>query len=556
VSSAEAHPATSVTASRVPQWREAALVVAAYASLTAALTAPLAFRLGRVAYRVGNGDGQFSIWNTAWVARALVLDPLHVFDANIFYPHKGALAYSEANLGSGALAVPMYWTTGNVYAAHGFVVLLSFLLSAVGTYYLVRYLTGDRLAAAVTGIAFGFCPHVFAHLLHIQLLWTAGLPWSLLAFHLLSDRPSAWRGVALGLAMAAQLYLCAYYAVFLVLLVGGFTVAIAAFRRWWTDVTYWRAVAIAAFVAMSTSLPLLVPYLEFQRSTGFVRPLSASDGFSADWRAYFASSAVAHAWLLPLLGRWNEVLFPGFVAGGFSFAGIALGWQARGRVRETTVLYLLVGMLALWASFGPTAGLYRLLYAGFPAFSLMRAPSRFGVVVLLATCVLAGIGIARLRRRWLATPVAAAILVAVTATEHVVPLEFQAVPPPAPVYVALATSSPGALIEMPVYSERAQFARAKYMLATTIHWMPLVNAYSDYIPADFEARMATLGGFPSVESLRLLQEDGVRYAIFHLDDYGEMRPDLERRLEAFSSSLVLRYGDETARLYEIADRAK
>jgi hypothetical protein len=68
--------------------------------------------------------------------------------------------------------------------------------------------------------------------------------------------------------------------------------------------------------------------------------------------------------------------------------------------------------------------------------------------------------------------------------------------------------------------------------------------------------METLGGFPSVESLRLLQEDGVRYAIFHLDDYGEMRPDLERRLAAFSSSLVLRYGDETARLYEIADRAK
>jgi len=524
--------------------------------LTAALTAPLAFRLGSVAYRVGNGDGQFSIWNTAWVARALVLDPLHVFDANIFYPHTGALAYSEANLGSGALAVPVYWATGNVYAAHGFVVLLSFLLSAVGTYYLVRYLTGDRLAAAVAGIAFGFCPHVFAHLLHIQLLWTAGLPWSLLAFHQLSDRPSTGRGVTLGLAMAAQLYFCAYYAVFLVLLVGGFTLATAVLRRRWIDLTYWRAVAIGAVVAISTSLPLLVPYLEFQRSTGFVRPLSASDGFSADWRAYFASAALAHTWLLPLLGRWNEVLFPGFVAGSFCFVGIALGWQARGRVRETTVLYLLAGVLALWASFGPTAGLYRLLYAGFPAFSLMRAPSRFGVVVLLATCVLAGLGIARLRRRWFAAPVAAAALLAVTVVEHVVPLEFQQVAPPAPVYVALATSPPGALIEMPVYSERAQFARTKYMLATTIHWMPLVNAYSDYIPADFEARMETLGGFPSVESLRLLQQDGVRYAIFHLDEYGEMRPDLERQLAAFSSSLVLRYGDEAARLYEIADRAK
>jgi hypothetical protein len=45
--------------------------------------------------RVDNADGQFGIWNVAWVARTLVVDPLHVFDANIFYPHRGTLAYSE-----------------------------------------------------------------------------------------------------------------------------------------------------------------------------------------------------------------------------------------------------------------------------------------------------------------------------------------------------------------------------------------------------------------------------------------------------------------------------
>src|SRR5215213_4979672 len=164
------------------QARELALVIVVSAVLTIVLTYPLAFEMGTVG-RVDNGDGQFSIWNVAWVARALVLDPRHVFDANIFYPHRLTLAYSEANLGSGALAIPIYWATRNPYAAHAFVVLLSFLSSAVGTYYLVRYLVGSRTAAIVAGIGFGFCPHVFSHLLHIQLLWTAGLPVSLLAFH-------------------------------------------------------------------------------------------------------------------------------------------------------------------------------------------------------------------------------------------------------------------------------------------------------------------------------------------------------------------------------------
>jgi hypothetical protein len=52
------------------------------AILTAALTYPTAFTLGHVG-RVDNGDGKLSIWNVAWVARTLVVDPLHVVDANM-----------------------------------------------------------------------------------------------------------------------------------------------------------------------------------------------------------------------------------------------------------------------------------------------------------------------------------------------------------------------------------------------------------------------------------------------------------------------------------------
>src|SRR6185503_3599455 len=104
-------------------------------------TLPMAVRIGHVG-RVDNGDGQLSIWNVAWVARTLVVDPRHVFDANIFYPNRGTLAYSESNLGAGILAIPVYWATRNPYAAHNFVVLLAFVLSLAGTYYLVRYLTG------------------------------------------------------------------------------------------------------------------------------------------------------------------------------------------------------------------------------------------------------------------------------------------------------------------------------------------------------------------------------------------------------------------------------
>ena len=52
--------------------------------------------------------------------------------------------------------------------------------------------------AAIAAIGFAFCPFVFAHTAHIQLLMTAGLPFSLLAFHRAADRPTVGRGAALG----------------------------------------------------------------------------------------------------------------------------------------------------------------------------------------------------------------------------------------------------------------------------------------------------------------------------------------------------------------------
>ena len=219
------------------------------------MTYPLAFHPGSLG-RTDSFDGQFSIWNVAWVARTLVVDPLHVFDANIFYPHRWTLAYSEANFGAGILAIPAYWATRNPYVANNSATLLSFVLSGLGTYYLVRYLSQDRGAAVVSALCFSFCPYVFAHIAHIQLLMTAGLPFSMLAFHRLVDRPSAGRSVWLGVAMAAQAASCGYYAVFVMLMIGVAVLLIATTRGLWRDLRYWRAVALAGGVAIALVLPI------------------------------------------------------------------------------------------------------------------------------------------------------------------------------------------------------------------------------------------------------------------------------------------------------------
>jgi hypothetical protein len=530
---------------------ELALVLLGFGVLTIALTFPLAFHLGTVG-RVDNGDGQLSIWNVAWVARTLVLDPRHVFDANIFYPHRWTLAYSETNLGAGALAIPVYWATGNPYAAHNFVVLLSFVLSGTGTYYLVRYLVNDRWAATISAICFAYCPYLFGHTPHIQLLMSAGLPLGQLAFHRVADQPSGRRGAVLGLTMATQALFCGYYAVFVMLMVGFSVLLIAATRRLWTDARYWSAIAVAAGVAIAVVLPLYVPYVSLQRATDFTRSLDEARRYSADGRTYLASGSYAHSWMLKLIGHWGELLFPGFVASMFGLAGAVVGWFARGRLRELSVLYASLGGLGYWASLGPRAGLYSAMYAAIPVFTFLHAPSRFGLVVALALSVLAGIAITALLAR-VSRPTLVGIVLAFAATaELVVPLYFPRVQPIETVYRVLASLPRGAVLEMPVYSSKFAFLRTQYMLSSTAHWMPLVDAYSDYIPQDFNDQAEILGEFPTEAALKLLEPNRVRYAVFHTDRYSpESRDELRGRLRALSPYLLRRYADDHVELYEI-----
>ena len=530
--------------------KELGVVLLASAMLTAALTYPIAFKLGHVG-RVDNGDGKLSIWNVAWVARTLVADPRHVFDANIFYPHHGTLAYSENNLGAGALAVPAYWLTKNPYVAHNVALLLAFVLSATGMFYLVRHLTGDRRAAAIAAIGFAFCPFVFAHTAHIQLLMTAGLPFTLLAFHRMADRPGAGRGAALGGAMAAQAICCGYYGVFVCLMVGFAIVVVAAARRLWADRRFWIAIGVAAGVAMLLVAPAFLPYVTLQRGAGFRRELKDAVQYSANWSDYLASSSYAHAWMLSHLPEWSDVSFPGFVTLVFGAWG---AWIARrDRRDELLALYGGLTVLAFWASFGPKALLYSALYHVVPMFAWLRAPARFGLIAGFGLSVLAGVAIAAWLRTARRPGLVTAALVLVAAGELAVPLHMPEVPPVEPVYRTLATLPRGAVIEMPFfYPEVGLFQHTKYMLASTAHWMPLVNGYSDYIPPDFYEHVMLLAPFPSRDAFKILEPDRVRYALFHMNGYNaENRNDVLTRLKQFEPYLRPLYMDETTRLYEI-----
>ena len=82
-------------------WRRAALTLTVYVTAALVLTWPLAIGLtSRLGALQGAGDPYLNLWILGWGLHAWTTDPLsvvsgRVFDANIFYPAEGTLAYSD-----------------------------------------------------------------------------------------------------------------------------------------------------------------------------------------------------------------------------------------------------------------------------------------------------------------------------------------------------------------------------------------------------------------------------------------------------------------------------
>lgn len=528
---------------------EATAVVLGGIILACVFTLPYVFNFTN-AGRLDTNDGRWSIWVVSWVAHALTTDPTQLFRANIFYPHTNALAFSEGNIVEGIIGAPAWLLTKNPYTTHNFVFLFAFVQSFVATYYLVRHLTGDRRAAAVCGVMYAYCPFVFARTAHIQLLMIGFLPWCMLAWHRLLDRVSIARGIELGLVMALTGLACAYYGIFAGGMISFAALWFAVTRGRWKDFQYWRAVGAAAVVCMGVITPFFMPYLAMQDATGFERPLTGQ--YSANIGAWLASSAWAHRWWYSYLNAPSEVLFPGILAIVLGVLGAKVA--IRSQLRDVAWYYIGLGIFTLWLTLGPAAGLYTLLYHTVPVFSFLRAPSRAGIVVTLCLVVLSAPAMSAIIKRRGANIAAIVLFILAAADVYRAPLRMREAPPLPAAYRALAAQPKAPVIELPYWATSPEYHRhAEYMLASTSHWQPLINGYSDHIPQDFRDHAPILATFPSAEAFAALEPIGARYAVVHLDLMNrENRERMIRRLDVdFASYLrpIVKEGDVW--LYEI-----
>ena len=459
-------------------------------------------------------DALFSVWRLAWIAHQLTIDPTTLFHANIFWPAQFTLAYSDAMLLLGVAGAPLIWLGVHPVIVHNILALLSFITAGAAAAQLMRYFTPSVPAQLVAGTIFAFAPYRFAHIGHLELLWTAFLPWSLLGVYRVLERPSVRRGLALGLALGLQALCSVYYFLFLVIwLVPATLLAPLHVRIRWS-----ARHLIAGVIAIVTAALLVAPYVAPYSRAREVLPPRAE----REVRRY---SAVPSDYLrAPESNR----IYPTFKSESSEerslFVGtIALALAAIAIVLVRTRAALSLGLLAIAAldlSLGVNGITYTLLREALPPLGGFRAPARFGVLMLLSVSLLAGLGLAQLlsraaqRRRQL---VSALLLAGLSLEYRSAPVatrrpDIQA----PPVYSWLAEQPPSVVLELPLPAPQALWHHeTSHQYYSIYHWQRLMNGYSGYAPRGHLSMLDAMREFPSEASVALLRERHVDLVIFH-----------------------------------------
>jgi hypothetical protein len=506
--------------------------------MTLVQTWPLATNPARLS-RHDNSDAMLNEWALGWVAHQVLGDPLHLFDANIFFPERNTLAYSEAMLLQGIAGAPLLWAGASTLFVHNVMVLAGFTLTGWATSIVAARWTGSWVAGAAAGIVAAFNAHTLTRLPHLQALHVEFLPLALAAFDSLLREPRVGHAVRLAGWFALQSLASLYLLVFSVFAL--FAAAIARPREWLGS--RFRQVAVHVALAAAIGVALLVPYLQaywqVHSEQGMIRPLSDVEFFMASWTDYLSSPSRIH------FNTWSHrvfsgaALFPGFMA-------IVLAANAIGRgiawSDPRARMCLAFGLCGLVLSFGTKIPGYALLYDALPLLKAVRAVSRFGYLALLAVAFLAAFGIADLRQRlpgrwW---PAAAVAILAIVALEPLVaPIHFSRSSEVPAIYELVASEPNAVVAELPMPGGRAWFGNARYMLNSTKHWKKMINGYSGFAPRSFHEHGAALAQFPAPPSIAALQAIGVTHAFVHIDGFtAEQRavldtlPDLVRLAEA------------------------
>ncbi|MEA2165243.1 MAG: hypothetical protein QOK37_3370 [Thermoanaerobaculia bacterium] len=261
------------------------------------------------------GDPLLNTWILDWDLYSITNAPLHIYDANIFYPSKYPLAYSENLFGIAIVALPFYLLGFTPLAVYNIAVLLGFAFCGYGAYVLGRTLTRSAAAGIVAGILYAFVNFRLDHLSHLQFVWGGWMPMMLAALLHYWRRPTIRNAILYGLCVLmnglTNIHQFLFGTTALVLSVALIALLTTRFK--------WRTLigaAAATIVAAALMVPVLLPYKQVSETYGMVRDRNTAMWGSAYWTDWLSATGRSRAYGAipdPANVRGEGVLFPGLM---------------------------------------------------------------------------------------------------------------------------------------------------------------------------------------------------------------------------------------------------
>jgi hypothetical protein len=485
-------------------------------------------------------DARLVAWILAWDNHA-VIDGLPLFRSNAFFPAPESLRYNEHMFGLSLFTLPWALAGASPLLAYSVTWWAAFVLNGLCAYAWLKRFVGDALAAFVGSLVFTFSFYFMLHAHgHLQLIWTWGLPASLLLFERWFDRPSIARLAAWSATVLLQVLTSWYLAVMIVAANAVMALVLlttpgdgaqgvpppgasALWRR--------RGLHLAgATLVMGLALyPFARHYVGLAASPGEAAPLSAT---TASYWVPPANTLLGRWWLANVDDRlgsaWGEqTVFLGWIA--LVLAGVGLVALVRRRqLSRRAWVFPLLALTGFLLSLGPEPALlggstlapFHWLSA-LPGMGAIRAPARFAVLVTLGVAGLSALGAHALATRRGPWRIALCAIVPVMLGEWYV-VGFPAGKPqpvgvPA-IYLTPEIRTARSIVSLPDYRGTPEWhLNADYLYYSTTHWRPIVNGFGRAEPPGYADLVDIARRFPT--TARELRALGVHYVVIHADRF-------------------------------------
>ena len=519
------------------------LLFIVYLLIAFVFTSPLVFKLNGSIYGV-RGDHFVQLWESWWRKKALLSGESLTYTDLIYAPSGYDFSGSPIQPLPTILNLGLTLLTNEVLALN-ILLLLSFPLSGLAIYLLVKRLTGNKLASAFSGLVYAFSMYHFSHAWeHSTLISIYWVPFYALGLVNLDGKKSVKSVILAALAFALVLLDNFYYGYMMVF----FSVFFFLFR--WRSFFNRRGIKLLLLFSILCSLfvaPIVLPLLKGTGTAAVSYKRSEHDlnWFSArPW--FYVLPSTKH----PFLGNFSQKILdwiatkpPYFLTQPFAEKehNLYLTWTAlilssvavfrllRSEPRSDTrrwvwtFFFLAIVMAIFSAPPYATISLHKIyfpshfLYKFFPMF---RSYARFGVLVLLCVAVLGGIGLGYLLRRikdsWLRYTLVVALSIVVLFEVWLPPFNVDLTPPKAYLWLK---DQPGDFIvlEFPPRTDHSA------LLYQRVHGKRLFNPVCEnpqdvlHAPEDQVSEQALLYRDIRERPEKFL-ELGVKYVIFHEND--------------------------------------